>query len=120
MEHDGIPVMLLGAVWCPQAQRAVIARNIRALKAKHGLSPGFEIKWNKVSQRKQEFYLELIDCFFGDARLHFRGVVIPDKSKLNHAVFNQTHDDFYYKMYFRLLTVIFEDENQYAVSESVG
>jgi hypothetical protein len=38
--------------------------------------------------------------------LHFRTLVVPDKTKLNHQAFDQTHDDFYYKMYFDLLKVI--------------
>ena len=115
LENDRQPAMVLGAVWCPQSQRAAIARSIRALKKKHGLAPSFEIKWTKISPAKLDFYLDLIDLFFSDPRLHFRGIVIPDKSKLNHSAFNQTHDDFYYKTYFQLLNVIFESGNCYRV-----
>lgn len=115
MENDHQKVMVLGAVWCPQSQRASIARAIRALKKKHGLAPDLEIKWTKVSPAKLDFYLELIDLFFSDSRLHFRGIVIPDKSRLDHAAFNQTHDEFYYKIYFLLLNVIFESGNCYRV-----
>ena len=64
---------------------------------------------------KLDFYLALIDLFFSDPRLHFRGIVIPDKSKLNHSAFDQSHDDFYYKMYFQLLKVIFESGNRYRI-----
>lgn len=115
LEHDHQKAMVIGAVWCPLAQRAVIARQIREIKVRHGLAPDFEIKWSKVSPKKVEFYLELIDFFFNDPRLHFRAIVVPDKSKLNHAAFDQTHDDFYYKMYFRLLQVIFRSGNCYRI-----
>ena len=115
LENDHQKAMVLGAVWCPQSQSAAIARHIRAIKVKHDLPSGFEIKWTKVSQKKINFYLELIDFFFSDPRLHFRAVVIPDKSKLNHVVFDQSHDDFYYKIYFHLLKVIFRDDNRYRV-----
>lgn len=114
LEHDGQPVMVLGALWCPASQRAAIARGIRALKEKHGLAHNFEIKWTKVSPAKLAFYLDLVDAFFSDDRLHFRAVVIP-KNELNHLEFDQSHDDFYYKMYFRLLNVIFESRNRYRI-----
>lgn len=115
LEHDQQPAMVLGAVWCPESQRASIARAIRELKARHGLAPDFEIKWTKISPAKLDFYLALIDLFFSDPRLYFRGIVIPDKSRLNHSAFDQSHDDFYYKMYFQLLKVIFESSNRYRV-----
>jgi hypothetical protein len=41
--------------------------------------------------------------------------VVPDKSILNHEQFKQTHDDFYYKMYFDLLKVIFSPANAYNI-----
>ncbi len=115
LEHDRQPAMVLGAVWCPESQRASIARAIRELKITHGLASNFEVKWTKVSPAKLDFYLALINLFFSDSRLHFRGIVIPDKSKLDHSMFNQSHDDFYYKMYFQLLKVIFESGNRYRI-----
>ena len=115
LENDRQSAMVLGAVWCPESQRASVARAIRELKAQHGLASSFEIKWTKVSPAKLDFYLALIDLFFSDPRLHFRGIVIPDKSKLDHSMFNQSHDDFYYKMYFQLLKVIFESDNRYRI-----
>lgn len=115
LEHDRQSAMVLGAVWCPESQRASVARAIRELKVQHGLASSFEIKWTKVSPAKLDFYLTLIDLFFSDPRLHFRGIVIPDKSKLDHSMFNQSHDDFYYKMYFQLLKVIFESGNRYRI-----
>ncbi len=115
LEHDRQSAMVLGAVWCPESQRASIARAIRELKTTHGLASSFEVKWTKVSPAKLDFYLALIDLFFSDPRLHFRGIVIPDKSKLDHSMFNQSHDDFYYKMYFQLLKVIFESDNRYRI-----
>lgn len=115
LEHDRQPAMVLGAVWCPNPQRASVARAIRALKARYGLARQFEIKWTKISPAKLEFYIALIDLFFSDARLHFRAIVIPDKSKLNHSAFDQSHDDFYYKMYFQLLKIIFEAGSRYRI-----
>ncbi len=115
LENDRQSAMVLGAVWCPDSQRASIARSVRDLKRQYGLASGFEIKWTKISPAKLDFYLALIDLFFSDPRLHFRAIVIPDKSRLEHSAFNQSHDDFYYKMYFQLLKVIFESDSRYRV-----
>ena len=115
LENDQIPVMVLGAVWCPQNICGKIARDIRAIQVKHGLKPGYEIKWTKVSQAKQTFYCELVEYFFANPDLHFRGVVVPDKKKLDHAQFGQSHDQFYYKMIFYVLRNVLETNNKYRV-----
>jgi hypothetical protein len=60
----------------------------------------------KVSPAKTQFYLDLMDYFFDDDDLHFRALVVPNKSKLRHSEFRQSHDDWYYKMYFDMLKVI--------------
>jgi len=75
----------------------------------------FEIKWTKVSPAKLEFYLNLVDYFFDDDDLHFRALIVPDKSKLRHEDFGQSHDDWYYKMYFDMLKVIFNPECRYRI-----
>ncbi len=115
LEQDGIPVMVLGAVWCPKKISKKIARDIRGIQIDHGLKPDFEIKWTKVSKAKQDFYCALVDYFFDNPDLHFRGVVIPDKSKLNHDLFGQDHDQFYYKMFFYVLRNILDSDNKYRV-----
>ncbi|WP_270694458.1 MULTISPECIES: DUF3800 domain-containing protein, partial [unclassified Aeromonas] len=111
LENDGQSAMVLGAVWCPLDKRSEIVRRLREIKQKHGLAPDFEVKWTKVSQSKLAFYRDLLDYFFDDDDLHFRGLVIPDKSQLNHEAFGQSHDDWYYKMYFVMLKTIFEPQN---------
>ena len=41
--------------------------------------------------------------------------MVLDKSKLNHERFNQTHDDWYYKMYFDMIKYIFSPQDCYEV-----
>jgi hypothetical protein len=113
LEHDNIPVMVLGAVWCPADSVRAIAERIRELKLKNGLSRYFETKWIKVSTARLQFYLDLVDYFFDSKDLHFRAVLIPDKSKLCHPKHNQTHDEWYYKMYFTMLKQIFSPSDEY-------
>ncbi len=115
LEHDGIPVMAWGAVTCPTEAGPAIFQAIRALKQAHGLGGGFEAKWTKISPAKADFYLALIDLFLAEDRLRFRGLLVPDKSLLDHARFDQSHDDWYYKMYFTLLRPLFTAPHCYRI-----
>ena len=115
LENDDIPIMVLGAIWCLKDKKKEISKHIREIKTHFGLSPAFEIKWNKVSPAKKDFYLSLIDYFFDNNDLHFRALTVTDKTALNHERFNQSHDDFYYKTYFGLLKVILSPANRYNI-----
>jgi hypothetical protein len=101
--HDESNAMVLGALWTFKSRVAEHHQAIAALKKKHNLSPFFEIKWTKVSAGKLPFYIELLDYFFNEPAMGFRAWVVPDKSILKHEEHGQTHDDWYYKMYFYLL-----------------
>ncbi len=115
LENDGQKVMVLGAIWCSISRRREIADRIREIKAKHNLPAHHEIKWTNVSKGKLDFYLDLIDYFFDDDDLHFRALVIPDKSVIDHSAFSQSHDEWYYKMYFTMLKTIFDPRSHYRV-----
>lgn len=115
LENDKIDTMVLGAMWCPKEKRKEIFTRIREIKEDHGLPKNFEIKWNKVSSSKIDFYQNLIDYFFDDDDINFRALVVPNKSELSHDDYNQTHDDFYYKMYFDLIKVILSPDDFYNI-----
>lgn len=115
LEHDGINVMVLGSIWCPQSKLKEINRRIQEIKARNGIKKEAELKWTKLSPSQQDAYLDLVNYFFDDDDLHFRAVVIPDKSKLDHKRFNQTHDDWYYKMYFEMLKHILAPRDRYEI-----
>ena len=115
LENDSADVMMLGAVWCPLAKARDIGIRVRDIQKQHGLSDEFEIKWTKVSQSKGDFYLAVLDYFLDNDDLHFRGVVVPDKTKLDHARYGQSHDDWYYKMCFTLLEPIVVPKRQYSI-----
>ena len=115
LEYDQVPVMVLGALWCDANKAREIAVRIREIKASHGLPSGFEAKWTKISPARKDFYLALLDYFFDDDDLYFRAVVIPDKSKLDHAHFGQDHDTWYYKMYFELLRFLIDPQAEHYI-----
>ncbi|MBY0502532.1 MAG: DUF3800 domain-containing protein [Bryobacteraceae bacterium] len=114
LERDHHPVMVLGVVWCPQEKAREIAVRLREIKAEHGIHKDFEVKWTKVSPAQQGFYLHLLDYFFDDDDLHFRGWV-AHKAGLQHAGFRQTHDDWYYKMMFGLLEPLLSPDARFRI-----
>lgn len=97
-----MPFLVLGGIACPTENAREISKRIYELKSAHGLDHDFEIKWTKVSPSKVDFYLSIVDYFFDDDDLTFRCIVAP-KDILNHEQFNQTHDDWYYKMMYLLI-----------------
>lgn len=116
LQKDNSSVMVLGAMYCLSEKRKQIYSDIRAIKEKHGLNSHFEIKWTKVSKSKIEFYLELLDYFWTNSDLHYRGLVATGKDKLNHTKYNNDdYDLWYYKMYFRTLDPIIRQENEYHI-----
>jgi len=113
--NDNHKVMTLGALHCPITKREEVSHRLREIKKRYNIPNSTEIKWSKVSPAKALFYLDWIDYFFDDDDLGFRGVVIPDKSLLNHEHYNQTHDDWYYKMLFTLISLLLKPENKYRI-----
>lgn len=121
LQNDNENVMTIGAVYCPTSKKEEVFQRIADLKDKHKLIPKhkrnpkdnrayYEMKWNKVSNAKLDFYKDVIDYFFADDDISFRVIVVPDKSKLDYEAFGYTHDTFYYKMYFSMLKAILSPE----------
>ena len=101
LEHDIVnyPYMLISYVSSSYNQVKLHCDNIRALKIKHFFSG--EVKWSALSKSQYPFYNELIEYFFA-TDLQFRAIII-EKAQLKHSEFNQTHEEFYDKMYYQLL-----------------
>lgn len=102
LEHDHQKIMVLGAIKCDNSFKKQAIREIRNIKEKYHMNPFCEVKWTKVSPYKLEMYQELITYFFNNPHLFFRAVIV-DKTKLKHELFHQSHDMFYYKVYYQLL-----------------
>ncbi len=116
LENDDQTVMVLGAVWCPLDKVRDISSRLRNIKNRYGLPRQFEVKWTKVSPAKVDFYLDWIADFFEHDDMHFRALIVPDKSKLRHDAFpGQDHDMWYYKMYFDMLKVILGPHARYRI-----
>lgn len=72
------------------------------LKAKHGIPERVEIKWAKISGAKEEYYHDLVQTVFDEDGVNYRAIVIPTEG-LNHDLYNQTEDEFYYKAQYMML-----------------
>nr|DAM84871.1 MAG TPA: Protein of unknown function (DUF3800) [Caudoviricetes sp.] len=108
LENDNSDVMILGAITCLEKNKKKHYEAIRNLKLKHGMSSWNELKWVKVSSSKIDFYEELIEYFLINDDITFRVCVAP-KRQLDHVAYKQTHDTWYYKMYFNLLDKMIQD-----------
>jgi hypothetical protein len=115
LEHDRQKVMVMGAIWCLTEKTREISVRLREIKRAYQMTSDFEIKWTKVSPGKVSFYKDVLDYFFDDDDLHFRALVVADKTKLQHGIFEQDHDTWYYKMYFQLLEVLFSPRDCYRI-----
>ncbi|MBP3846302.1 DUF3800 domain-containing protein [bacterium] len=105
--NDKNKVMVIGGIICPNKYKKEIFKNIRELKAKYNIKQTTEIKWTKVSKSREAFYIALANFFFENKNLAFRAVLVPDKQKLDHEKYGQTHDEFYYKIYYDMLKKLF-------------
>jgi hypothetical protein len=114
LENDHQSVMALGAIWCPRSEVHRLSTALQDIKAHHHAIG--ELKWIKVSESRLNFYLALVQWFISEPSLHFRGLVVLHKERLDHTVFNKgSHDDFYYKMYFSLLSKILNPDQCYNI-----
>jgi hypothetical protein len=114
LEHDKQPVMLLGCIWCPEGKVKDNTSIIKELKDKYH-SRG-ELKWTKVSESRESYFIDLVNFFFSCNDLNFRCLIVNNKESLNHSYYNQgSHDSFYYKMYYYLLNNVISADNEYKI-----
>lgn len=121
LQNDGESIMAFGSVYCPAEKKKEIVERLYSFKKKYNLIPKhqknpkdnrayYELKWNKVSNAKIEYYKDVINYFFDDDDLQFRSLIVSDKTQIDYEKFNHTHDTFYYKMYFGMLKAILNPE----------
>ncbi len=113
LPNDGNPIMVLGGIWSPKDRVREINDDIRAIKRRYMI--GSEMKWVKISESRKNAYLELINYFFDIEDLHFRVLVVDNKIAIDHEKYHQTHDDWYYKMYFNMIKTILSPLDHYNI-----
>lgn len=104
LKNDNLDIMILGGILCPKAQKNIINKKIEQLKLSHGLRSNSEIKWTKVSKKYMSLYKEILDFVFSNYDMKIGIIIVKNKHLINHEKYNQTHDEWYSKMYYFLLS----------------
>lgn len=99
--------MVIGAIWCNENEVRNFTDRIKMLREKHGIPKHWETKWTKVSGAKEKYYLDLVRTFFGEEGVNYRAIVIPTAG-LDHDLYGQTEDEFYYKAQYMMLKNVVE------------
>lgn len=114
LENDKSNKMVLGCVWLSMKSVRRVGAQLRDLKAQFGY--GFETKWNRVSPARIDMYRAILQYFWDEPELHYRGVVVTNKSILDHARFSAGNQDhFYYKMVYLALTQFVDSKCTYDI-----
>lgn len=107
--HDHADVMVLGALTCDRENLVRVIKHLKWLKRDY--LP--ELKWARFNKLQLPLYKDLFDFFYEEQALNFKATVVEHKDKLDHALYNDdSHMDFYYKMYYYTLRdFLYGDEN---------
>lgn len=113
-DADGRPYFSIGGIWLPSEKRTEFKQGIKAIREKENCFG--EIKWNKVSPSRLNFYLQLVDYFFQqDLDLRFRCILI-DTTKLDLSTYHQADQELgYYKFCYQLIKNWIDDFNSYSI-----
>ena len=112
--HEKDNYLLIGGLKLLAKHRESIKESIKNLRKKYNIYS--EIKWNKVSRNKIEFYKELIDIFFlFKDNLRFRCIAVEAK-KMDVEHFHDNDAELgFYKFYYQLLNHWILDYNNYKI-----
>ncbi len=94
--NDNNSIMSLGEIVCNTELASQANRDILDIKARHWLKAECELKWTKISPSNEPVYTEVIDYFFNNPQLYFRGYVARGKNELSFNTDNE-YNYWYYK-----------------------
>lgn len=106
--------LMIGSLWLPCSLRKELKTQISELKDAHKV--GGQIKWQKASPSRQDFYLALVNLFFrhGDD-LRFRCIAVRE-DRMNFSLFHDNDREMgFYKCYYQMLHHWILDFNTYRI-----
>ena len=113
-KHSTVPFLIIGSLWLPADRRNAIKQAIGALKKEHRAFG--ELKWNKVSRSKRDFYLALVDFFFSlGMDLRFRCIAVEVKHVDLDQFHKSDHELGFYKFYYQLIQHWIAVKNSYLI-----
>ncbi|MBZ5555225.1 MAG: DUF3800 domain-containing protein [Acidobacteriia bacterium] len=106
--------LLIGGLWLPAEKRAEIKERINRLKKEFDVRG--EVKWQKTSNSRVDFYKKLIDLFIGfGLDLRFRCIAV-EAEKVNLLRYHGNDQELgFYKFYYQLIHHWIYDFNEYAI-----
>ncbi len=106
--------LLIGGLWLPAEKRIEIKQQIKNLKDTHKI--GGQIKWQKISNSRLQFYYELIDLFVSlNLDLRFRCIAV-EVNKVNFNLYHENDAELgFYKFYYELIHHWILDFNEYCI-----
>lgn len=104
LKNDGRNTMVFGGIVCHKNRIKFLNKKINELKKDYGLTADKELKWTKLTKKYFDLYKAVIDLLMKDDRVAFRVVLVKEKKYLKYEEFNQTHNQWYNKMYYFLLS----------------
>jgi len=113
LQNDKIDFMAFGAIWWKESEVKKSIEKIKDIKKEYG-KPYQELKWSKVSPSNLELYKKIIEYFYIEDDLNFRGYVIKYKSKYKFKD-KYDFDEFYYKCYFKMLDNILTRTDKFKI-----
>ena len=103
----------IGGLWVPVEERLTVKNAIKSIKAEYNVWG--EIKWNKVSGSKLNFYQAIVKYFFENPNLRFRTILI-DSSRVDLLQFHENDSELdFYKFYYQLIHHWILDFNKYYI-----
>jgi len=113
-QHTKCQYMFIGGLWLSAEKRGMFKTELHSIREEHKMFS--EIKWNKISASKINFYTDLINYFFDkNDNLRFRCVVV-EKNKVNLVKYHDSDAELgFYKFYYQLLHHWILDFNTYAI-----
>lgn len=113
VENPDSRYMVIGALVVERKDKDQIERDIKRFKKQHNFYQ--EIKWNKVGEKFDKFYKQLISFFIINNSLSFRGIIV-DKSKIKYNIYHDNDEELaFFKFYYLLLRELLQDNCQYYV-----
>ena len=103
LRSDKSNIMVLGGILCLDRKKNILNKKIEILKEKYNLNKNSEIKWTKVSKKFLPLYEEILKLIINKDKIKIGVLIIHNKKYINHTLYNQTHDEWYNKMYYFLL-----------------
>lgn len=113
VENPDSRKMVIGCIFIPRDSKKKLTNEINKLKKKHAFHQ--ELKWNKVGEKYQQFYKDLIDLFFSAPELTFRGIVV-NKSIIKYDVYHENDEELaFFKFYYLMLKHKLSSYNNYFI-----